>query len=253
MGIFENTTEGRLTVISGHPAIFDMPAIESVPVPSVMWQSEDGPLIYDIKYAFTQANQLVILSADENDRKGYRAKAINTQLGKEESSAFLYLNVSGDPNIEVAPEIIVRPQDVKVKMGTVVVELQCIANARPLHELETLWLKDGIAVETAGVRHNLNDPWNRTLALLQANSSHSGEYTCQVRLRSGGYPPVSASARLQILEPPVFFTPMRAETFGEFGGQVQLACDVVGEPTPQVKWFRNAESVDPHIESGRWV
>jgi len=166
MGIFENTTEGRLTVISGHPAIFDMPAIESVPVPSVMWQSEDGPLIYDIKYAFTQANQLVILSADENDRKGYRAKAINTQLGKEESSAFLYLNVSGDPNIEVAPEIIVRPQDVKVKMGTVVVELQCIANARPLHELETLWLKDGIAVETAGVRHNLNDPWNRTLALL---------------------------------------------------------------------------------------
>lgn len=174
MGIFENTTEGRLTVTSGHPAIFDMPAIDSVPVPSVMWQSEDGPLNYDIKYAFTQTNQLIILSADENDRRGYRAKAINTQLGKEESSAFIHLNVSGDPYIEVAPEIIVRPQDLKVKLGTGVVELQCIANARPLHELETLWLKDGLAVETAGVRHTLNDPWNRTLALLQANSSHSG-------------------------------------------------------------------------------
>ncbi|XP_017852461.1 protein sidekick [Drosophila busckii] len=250
MGIFENVTEGRLSVVSGHAAIFDMPAIDSVPKPSVIWQTEEGSLNYNIKYAFTQSNQLIILSADEQDRKAYRARALNTQLGKEEASAFMHLNVTGDPYVEVAPEIIVPPQDLKLKRGEGVAELQCIANARPLHELETIWLKDGLPVENAGVLHTLNDPWNRTLALLQANSSHSGEYSCQVRLRSGGFKTVSATARVQILEPPMFFTPLRAETFGDFGGQVELACDVIGDPKPTVRWHRNAEAIDTQLQSG---
>lgn len=250
MGIFENTTEGQLTVVSGHPAIFDLPPIDSVPIPSVNWLSEEGSLNYDIKYAFTKANQLIILSADaETDRKAYRARALNTQLGREENSAYIRLNVTGDPYVEVAPEIIVHPQDIKVKRGEQVTELQCIANARPLHELETLWLKDGIPIDNAGVAYNLNDPWNRTLALLSVNMTHSGEYSCQVRLRSGGYKTETATAKVDILEPPQFFTPMRAETFGEFGSPVTLPCDVVGDPMPTVKWYKNGEEVD--MQSGR--
>ncbi|XP_017480193.1 PREDICTED: protein sidekick-like, partial [Rhagoletis zephyria] len=244
MGIFENTTLGHLTVTSGHPAIFDLPTIESQPSPSVMWQTVEGPLNYDIKYAVTKSNQLIILSADEDDRKAYRARAINTQLGKEENSAFIQLNVSGDPYVEVAPEIVVHPQDMKVKRGEQVAVLECIANARPLHELETLWLKDGIPIESAGVAHTLNDPWNRSLSLLSVNLTHSGEYTCQVRLRSGGYDTVTVSAKVEVLEPPTFFTQMRTETFGEFGALVTLTCDVVGDPMPVVRWYKNAEPIE---------
>ncbi|XP_055915597.1 protein sidekick isoform X4 [Eupeodes corollae] len=244
MGIFEDQQEGRLAVHSGHPAVFDLPPIESVPTPSVMWQTEEGPLNYDIKYAFTKPNQLIILSSDESDRKAYRARAINTQLGKEENSAFIHLNVSGDPYTEVAPEIIVHPEDMKLKRGEQVAELQCIANARPLHEIETLWLKDGILIENSGVPHTLNDPWNRTLALLSANLTHSGEYTCQVRLRSGGFPTVTSTAKVEVQEPPTFFTPMRSETYGEYGAVVTLPCDVVGDPSPAVVWYRNAIPID---------
>ncbi|TMW48206.1 hypothetical protein DOY81_006718 [Sarcophaga bullata] len=244
MGVFNNTTEQRLTVVSGHPAIFDLPAIDSTPVPSVMWQTVEGPLNYDIKYAYTKANQLIILSADESDRRAYRARAINTQLGKEENSAFIHLNVSGDPYIEVPPEIIVHPQDMKLKRGEQVAELQCIANARPLHELETLWFKDGIPIENAEIAHTLNDPWNRSLALLSVNLTHSGEYTCQVRLRSGGYKTLTAKANIEIIEPPSFFSHMRQETYGELGAVVTLPCDVVGDPQPNVTWFRNSEPID---------
>lgn len=244
MGIFQDQTERRVSVQSGFPAILDLAPLESVPPPSVSWQGEEGPLNYDIKYAETNRNQLIILAADEDDQKAYRARAINTQLGKEENSAFIHLNVTGNPHTEIAPEIIVHPENLQLIRGEQVAQLQCIANARPLHELETLWMKDGILIENSGVSHTLNDPWNRTLALLTANLTHTGEYMCSVRLRSGGFPTVTSTAHVTVLEPPTFFVPLRSETLGDYGEQVLLACDVIGEPAPHVTWFRNAEAVD---------
>lgn len=244
MGIFEDHSERNVNVQSGQPAILDLAPIESIPPPSVSWHSAEGPLNYDIKYAETIKNQLIILSAAEDDRMAYRARAINTQLGKEENSAFVHLNVTGNPYTEIAPEIIVHPENLQLVRGEQVAQLQCIANARPLHELETLWLKDGILVENSGISHTLNDPWNRTLALLTANLTHTGEYTCQVRLRSGGFPTVTSSAQVTVLEPPTFYAPLRSETLGEYGSQVVLPCDVTGVPPPLVTWFRNAEALD---------
>lgn len=250
MGVFEDLTERHISAQSGHPAILDLPPICSVPAPSVTWQSEEGPLSYDIKYAETTKNQLIILSADESDQKAYRARAINTQLGKEENSAFIHLNVSGDPFAEIAPEIIIHPESMKLVRGEQVVQLQCIANARPLHELETLWMKDGILIENAGIAHTLNDPWNRTLVLLSANLTHTGQYMCQVRLRSGGFPTVTSTAMVTVHEPPTFFVPMRSETLGDYGAVLILPCDVIGEPSPYVTWFRNAAALD--LASGRY-
>ncbi|XP_062701371.1 protein sidekick isoform X4 [Aedes albopictus] len=244
MGIFEDLSEQVVSVQSGYPAILNLSRIESVPVPSVTWQTEDGPLNYDIKYATTAGNQLIILSVDENDMKSYRARAINTQIGKEEISAFIRVNVTGNSYSEVAPEIIVEPKSMKVVRGEQTVQLECIANARPLHELETIWLKDGIPIENSGISYAHTDPWNRTLALLYVNLTHTGQYTCQVQMRTGGYPTVHSVATVTVQEPPSFFTPFRTETLGDYGSKTVLPCDVIGEPVPYVTWFRNAEGLD---------
>ena len=61
-----------LKVKAGHAAVFEFPAIQSVPEPSVTWQTEDNSLLYGSKYAVTSGNKLVILSADESDQKKYR-------------------------------------------------------------------------------------------------------------------------------------------------------------------------------------
>ncbi|KAK6637522.1 hypothetical protein RUM44_007944 [Polyplax serrata] len=245
MGAFEDLTERTMTVESGEAAILDLPLIESHPQPSVTWQSDTGPLPYDRKFAVTTNHQLVILSTSSDDQKAYRARATNTQLGKEEMSGFIRLLVTGDDYKEVAPEIIIKPHDLSIVKGQAIPEeLQCIANARPLHELETLWLKDNILIENSDISHQLTDPWNRTLSLLSVNLTHTGKYTCQVRLRTGGYPTVSASANVIVLEKPSFTSNMKTETLGEYGSPITLPCEAVGIPAPTMTWYRNAELLD---------
>ncbi|KAK2580567.1 hypothetical protein KPH14_007691 [Odynerus spinipes] len=250
MGIFKDLTERVVTVESGSAAILELPPIESHPTPDVTWFTLDGSLLYGIKYATTD-HKLLILNASEGDEGLYRARAINTQLGKEENSPFFKLQVVGDPNTEVAPTIIVRPQDTQIVKDQDVTYIHCIANARSLHELRTLWTKDGIPIENSRISYSFNDSWNRTLALISANITYNGIYSCHVDLRSGGYSTVNASAEVVVYEKPTFITELKRETLSDYGSTVTLSCDAVGVPPPKISWFFNTEPIN-HLLGSRY-
>ena len=72
MSSFEATPPQRKRVKAGHHVIFELPPIESVPSPSVTWQTEHQDLLYGTKYAVTSDNQQIILSVDSSDQKRYR-------------------------------------------------------------------------------------------------------------------------------------------------------------------------------------
>lgn len=59
-------------------------------------------------------------------------------------------------------------------------------------------MKDGIPIENSRISYSFNDSWNRTLALISANITYTGIYSCHVDLRSGGYPTVNASAKVVV-------------------------------------------------------
>lgn len=151
--------------------------------------------------------------------------------------------MTGDESNDMAPEIIIKPKDVTAVKGQEITKLECIANANPLHELETLWFKDGIIIETAGVTYDFNDPWNRTLSLISANLTHTGQYTCHARLKTGGYPTVTATASVFVQEKPVFLSNLKSETLGEYGAFVKLDCDVQGIPLPGITWYKDGKKI----------
>jgi len=239
MSEFSDSSGCAMTVKAGHAAVFEFPSIKSQPAPSVTWQSDDNTLLYGNKYAKTADNKLVILSVDSSDQKKYRARATNTQLGQEENSEYITLVVDSGDVTDVSPEFIIPPHDITVVKHDPVTQLQCIVNARPLHNLEIIWLKDGKPIEQSGLPYSFNDLWNRTLSLLSADFGHAGTYTCQARMRTGG-PKISKSAKVDVIEKPTFETKMSFETLGEFGNEIELPCHVRGFPSPNVTWYRDA-------------
>lgn len=131
MGVFENLTDIEVEVQSGNAAILELPPIESDPTPDVTWSTLDGRILYDIKYA-TSHNKLLILNASDKDERSFRARATNKQIGKEENGPVFNLKVVGDPDVEIAPSIIIAPTDMQIVKDRSVTYLDCIANARYL-------------------------------------------------------------------------------------------------------------------------
>ena len=84
---------------------------------------------------------------------------------------------------------------------------QCIANAKPLYEVELIWFKDGRPIDEAGIAFSFNDLWNRTLSLINADFAHEGRYKCQVRMKTGG-PRLTKEAKVTVLGNLIFICKM---------------------------------------------
>lgn len=254
MGKFSDLTEKIVSVEAGQAAILDLPPIESYPEPLVTWQTDQNTYTssnLDIITGIT--HQLIILSTSEIHQKSYRAHVTNTQIGKDEYSPFIRLIVRGGSTLgDIPPEIIIRPKNLDIVKGKQSSDLHCFTNARPLYSLETVWLKDSIPVENAGISYQLNDPWNRTLSLYNANLTHTGKYTCNVKLRNALFPSVEAEAQVTVLEPPLFTNNLRQETLAEYNSVVKLPCEAIGIPLPNITWYRNAVEITKITHHSRY-
>ncbi|KAK4323993.1 hypothetical protein Pmani_005348 [Petrolisthes manimaculis] len=244
----EDEEEQIVKVKAGEAAVLTLPPLESFPPPSVTWQADDASLLYGIKYATTDPhNQFIVLSTQPSDMKTYSARITNTQLGVEEVSEGINVVVEeggGDDAEEITPTIIVPPVNTTIIKDSSIAHLQCIANARPLFQLETLWFKDDAPIEQTGLMFSFNGLWNRTLSLLQADLHYAGLYRCQVRLRTSLAPPIQAQAYVTVHDRPRLTQQLPVDTYADLGKTLTIPCSVAGTPIPFVTWYRDAANVN---------
>lgn len=246
---FKDSAVKVVNVESGRSAILTMNDVSSVPPPSAIWENNKGMIKNDLKYFITNNNQLIILAVESEDtRSGYRARATNTQIGKEIIDEYIYLNKTGSDSAEIGPEIILPLTDQKVVRGKTIA-LECVANARPLYEVEINWYFNGMPIEDSGLDY-APELWNRKLNLLSVDVSFQGEYECRAQMKTGGYEIKTSKAKLTVIEPPEFKSPLRTNITGEYFSRIDIPCVVSGSPEPLVTWFENAEAID--LSSGKY-
>ncbi|KAG1663046.1 Protein sidekick [Nymphon striatum] len=232
-----NTT---VTVRAGVAAELLLPITDCNPEPKVDWKRVKRPLSYDMhKHRVTQDKTLIIFDCKPEDSDVYYAQITNPHTGEQIQTGYIELIVQPAGNLDdvIRPQMIVPPKDTTVTIDSTVV-LECITNARPVGDIQTIWKKDGNPLLDAGITHFLAKS-NQTLTLMRVSKNYGGVYECQVKLRNTNDPPIKASATVKIqVTPPFFTTPMKNVTVID-GKDTQIACSASGAPLPNTTWIHN--------------
>ncbi|XP_046976837.1 titin-like isoform X2 [Vanessa cardui] len=159
------------------------------------------------------------------------------------------------------PEFVdILPGQLKVLVGETAT-LSCSFKGKPIPEI--VWMKNGheIEEEVGRVSIEIND-YNSSLRIEEVKSEDEGRYSCEatnIHGRSSTYSRMAVITDRQIWQADAKLKRERsAGVEGEYPPQftmrlrdrrvqatypVRLTCQVVGNPPPTVKWFKNEEEV----------
>ncbi|XP_053910908.1 netrin receptor DCC isoform X2 [Cuculus canorus] len=146
----------------------------------------------------------------------------------------------------------VEPSDAVTVRGSDVL-LECRAESHPANPVTVKWKKDGVFFNLAVDERRRQFPNGSLLIQNVVHSRHhkpdEGLYQCEASLEGIGAI-VSRAAKVTVAGPLRFLS--QTESLTAFiGDTVLLKCDVVGEPSPVVRWQRNQEDFIPSVADPR--
>ncbi|XP_008585904.1 PREDICTED: hemicentin-2-like, partial [Galeopterus variegatus] len=231
-------TSGLLERVAGQNASLPCPA-RGTPRPQITWRKgpSSDPLHGRPGVAVLDEGSLFLASVSPTDSGDYECQATN-EAGSASRRAKLV--------VYVPPSIREDGHKSNVSgMAGQPLTLECDANGFPAPEI--VWLKDGQLIPEVGSHHLLDGA--RSLHFPRIQEGDSGLYSCRAENQAGT---AQRDFNLLVFTPPsVLGAGAAQEVLGLAGADVELQCQTLGVPTPQVEWTKDRQPVlpgDPHLQ-----
>ncbi|XP_045125604.1 neogenin-like isoform X4 [Portunus trituberculatus] len=223
-----------MTVFEGERARFPC-ALASTPLPTIKWFRNSHPLELDSRMTRLPSGALEIENVATTDEGEYYCQASSLDKSKVSQQATLNVEEAYALRDTQRPMFIARPKSAIGKVGDNIT-LDCAANGYP--EPTVVWLKDGATIDMAHLDTRfLFFGTTRSLQIIGLKQEDKGTYMCRAENREDS---VDAVAHIQVQVAPRFVK-QPVSTLAYEKEDVELECNVYGEPEPSVYWLKNGE------------
>ncbi|XP_071515843.1 hemicentin-1-like [Panulirus ornatus] len=219
---------------------FSLPCTANAfPKPTRNWTKDGAMLLPDDDLTILRSGSVEVSQADPRHSGSYRCTLTN---------------VVGQAHIDYDVKVIVPPRPVPQDHldKPVVVEgdevtINCPVDAVPLPTIT--WLKDGFSIfstkDRADMTHIIVENNGQTLHILEATADDKGIYQCVAKNDAGE---TELFFPLEVMVAPQFMQYFHSpDVVLELGKELDLDCDVIGDPEPQVFWQHNGEPLSVHV------
>ncbi|XP_049289034.1 protein sax-3-like isoform X2 [Anopheles funestus] len=219
-------------------------AVDGDPQPQILWSKENGHIPVGRAEILEEDRSLVIRSVVPSDQGLYICEAHNT-IGQISAKAQLIVNSP--------PTFLIKPQDQKTALNGVA-SFKCTASGNP--QPSVFWTKEGsqTLMFPNNTYDNMQVSVQGTLQIRGVQKDDDGYYICSALSVAGS---TASRAYLQVLtsedsNPPPILQIVPANQTLPRGTVATLPCRASGNPTPAIRWMKNATDINLSGGNGRF-
>uniref|UniRef100_A0A182NA47 Roundabout n=1 Tax=Anopheles dirus TaxID=7168 RepID=A0A182NA47_9DIPT len=219
-------------------------AVDGDPQPQISWSKENGHIPVGRAEILEEDRSLIIRSVVPSDQGLYICKAHNT-IGQISAKAQLTVNSP--------PTFVIKPLDQKTALNGVA-SFKCTASGNP--QPSVFWTKEGsqTLMFPNNTYDNMQVSLQGTLQIRGVQKDDDGHYICSALSVAGS---TSSRAYLQVLtsednNPPPVLQIVPANQTLPRGTVAMLPCRASGNPTPMIRWMKNATDINLSGGNGRF-